>query len=197
MSLGAINPAHRVTRRKSMTSTAVNNAAVIAAAINGTDEKTHGASVLSNRRSLTLKHNGEIRGNGSVMADPSVGSMDDAGHVEDRDGDHNFRRDESAIDDSLLAEENNDSNSKARARRASEGAHLSKSEGKRASGELRCEKCGKGYKHSSCLTKHLSVCPSSLFLHSQSLRVPYPALVAMPLCTQAACFAILSSELLC
>ncbi|KAL8949828.1 MAG: hypothetical protein Q9222_004093 [Ikaeria aurantiellina] len=44
---------------------------------------------------------------------------------------------------------------KARARRASEGANLSKSEGRRPSGELRCEKCGKGYKHSSCLTKHL------------------------------------------
>ncbi|KAL8840129.1 MAG: hypothetical protein Q9170_001477 [Blastenia crenularia] len=44
---------------------------------------------------------------------------------------------------------------KARARRASEGAHLAKSEGKRASGELRCDQCGKGYKHSSCLTKHL------------------------------------------
>jgi len=47
--------------------------------------------------------------------------------------------------------------SKARARRASEGSHLRKGgEGKRTSGsELRCETCGKGYKHSSCLTKHL------------------------------------------
>lgn len=50
-------------------------------------------------------------------------------------------------------------NSKARNRRASEGAaRLLKGEGKRTSGsDLRCEKCGKGYKHSSCLTKHLSV----------------------------------------
>ena len=47
---------------------------------------------------------------------------------------------------------------KARMRRASEGSHLVKSDGKRISGgELRCEKCGKGYKHSSCLTKHLYV----------------------------------------
>ncbi|KAH0547922.1 hypothetical protein GP486_008337 [Trichoglossum hirsutum] len=45
---------------------------------------------------------------------------------------------------------------KSRMRRASEGAHAIKGESKRASGsELRCEKCGKGYKHSSCLTKHL------------------------------------------
>ena len=48
---------------------------------------------------------------------------------------------------------------KARARRASEGSHLRK-EGKRvAGGELRCDTCGKGYKHSSCLNKHLSVAP--------------------------------------
>jgi hypothetical protein len=47
-------------------------------------------------------------------------------------------------------------NSKSRARRASEGSRLTKGDGKRISGsELRCEKCGKGYKHSSCLTKHL------------------------------------------
>ena len=46
---------------------------------------------------------------------------------------------------------------KSRNRRASEGAHLSKTEGKRVSSELKCETCGKGYKHSSCLTKHLSV----------------------------------------
>jgi hypothetical protein len=47
---------------------------------------------------------------------------------------------------------------KARARRASEGSRLIKGESKRASGsELKCETCGKGYKHSSCLYKHLSV----------------------------------------
>ena len=51
-----------------------------------------------------------------------------------------------------------------KARRASEGAYLSKSERKRTSGDIRCETCGKGYKHSSCLTKHLLVVP-----------LPYPA----------------------
>lgn len=43
---------------------------------------------------------------------------------------------------------------KARNRRASEGSFL-KGEGKRVASELRCDTCGKGYKHSSCLTKHL------------------------------------------
>ncbi|KLJ08413.1 hypothetical protein EMPG_16154, partial [Blastomyces silverae] len=43
---------------------------------------------------------------------------------------------------------------KQRSRRASEGAHLIRGEGKRVMNELRCDRCGKGYKHSSCLTKH-------------------------------------------
>lgn len=57
-----------------------------------------------------------------------------------------------------------------RVRRASEGAHVllggeSSEEKVRGKGgvELKCDKCGKGYKHSSCLTKHLFVSPLSLF----------------------------------
>jgi len=43
-----------------------------------------------------------------------------------------------------------------RIRRASEGQFLIKGDGKKLhGGELKCDKCGKGYKHSSCLTKHL------------------------------------------
>lgn len=58
-------------------------------------------------------------------------------------------------------------NSKSRIRRASEGSR--KAEGKRTSGsELKCEKCGKGYKHSSCLTKHLSVSLSRPSSHTLS-----------------------------
>ncbi|GBF65019.1 hypothetical protein TMEN_7736 [Trichophyton mentagrophytes] len=44
---------------------------------------------------------------------------------------------------------------KHRSRRASEGSHLMKGEGKRSLVELKCDRCGKGYKHSSCLTKHM------------------------------------------
>ena len=65
--------------------------------------------------------------------------------------------DESAVADDLLPAEYTQSAGKTKARRASEGSYLTKGEVKRSSGELRCEKCGKGYKHSSCLTKHLSV----------------------------------------
>ena len=51
-----------------------------------------------------------------------------------------------------------------KARRASEGSRLTRGERRRsANGELRCETCGKGYKHGSCLTKHLLV-PFNVFL---------------------------------
>jgi len=53
--------------------------------------------------------------------------------------------------------EQDKANTKSRNRRASEGSRLSKGDGKRSGSDLRCEKCGKGYKHSSCLTKHLLV----------------------------------------
>ena len=43
---------------------------------------------------------------------------------------------------------------KQRMRRASDGTRLTKKE-KAATGDLKCEHCGKAYKHGSCLNKHL------------------------------------------
>lgn len=43
---------------------------------------------------------------------------------------------------------------KNRARRTSELSKLTKERRKSIAGELRCDVCGKGYKHGSCLTKH-------------------------------------------
>jgi hypothetical protein len=77
--------------------------------------------------------------------------------------DHNLAHEsieDNAIDDVVPAEKG--MGSKNRNRRASEGSYLVKGEGKRASTELRCDTCGKSYKHSSCLTKHLYV---SLRIH--------------------------------
>jgi len=66
----------------------------------------------------------------------------------------------SAIDDDpveMSADEGDVAVDQARVRRASDGQPLAK-EGKRFNRiELKCDKCGKGYKHSSCLTKHLLV----------------------------------------
>ena len=61
-------------------------------------------------------------------------------------------------------EDNKHVSTKNRNRRASEGSHLVRGEGKRVSTELRCDQCGKGYKHSSCLTKHMCVSPDFCLL---------------------------------
>ena len=45
---------------------------------------------------------------------------------------------------------------KLKMRRASDGTRLTKKE-KAATGDLKCEQCGKAYKHGSCLNKHLYV----------------------------------------
>jgi hypothetical protein len=69
-------------------------------------------------------------------------------------------RNESAIDDQNdedMDDDEADGFKQARTRRASEGQHLVKDGKKSNAGDLKCEKCGKGYKHSSCLSKHLFV----------------------------------------
>jgi hypothetical protein len=73
---------------------------------------------------------------------------------------------------------------KARVRRASDGQPLVKEGGRKINRpELRCEKCGKGYKHSSCLNKHLFV---PIFLSLPFLTTWYPraepALCPLPHC---------------
>jgi hypothetical protein len=77
-----------------------------------------------------------------------------------------IERDESAIEDDQNDEMDDEENlgfNKSRIRRASEGQQLIKGDSKKGHpNDLRCEKCGKGYKHSSCLTKHLSV-PAFLY----------------------------------
>ncbi len=165
VSVGSVNPSHRVTRRKSMTSSTANNVAAIVAAIKVADEGPVSGAMPSGRRSFTM------RGGGTRGVDPTTSTRDDASMVEPPRGEngHGSTTGAGAMHDyadegSVLVDENAsvapDGRARSRARRASEGAHLSKSEGKRSSGELRCDKCGKGYKHSSCLTKHLSVHPS-------------------------------------
>jgi hypothetical protein len=67
----------------------------------------------------------------------------------------------SAIDDDSQDISADESEKKARMRRASDGQPLMK-EGRKNRVEVRCETCGKGYKHSSCLIKHrlVPLCPS-------------------------------------
>ena len=149
VSLGTFNPDHRVTRRKSINSNSVANAGAMRAAMN---LEVEGTPRSSHRRSLPTKGTRNSQGFSAALD----GSKNGAYAYRDAAGPN----DESAVADDTAPSQPAGSMSKARARRASEGSHLSG--GKRTSGELRCEKCGKGYKHSSCLTKHLSVFPDLL-----------------------------------
>lgn len=163
VSLGAVNPNHRVTRRKSMTSTAAANAAAaVAATLNG-GKDSNGESVgipmgsSSHRRGLSGRKG---------LESSSLGSSSGLGSYLSRSvNDHAVGRKHSP--QSTTPDGNNTAvdggapvvgkpvSTKNRNRRASEGSHLIRGEGKRVAGELRCERCGKGYKHSSCLSKHM------------------------------------------
>jgi hypothetical protein len=164
VSLGAANPSHRINRRKSMTSsTAANAAAAIAAALREQGHSSTG-STNTHRRSMGPRKAVEST---SMGASSSMGGhfpRTAYGTASGNALDHNLAHqsiEDNAIDDAVLAEKG--TGSKSRNRRASEGSYLVKGEGKRVSSELRCDTCGKSYKHSSCLTKHLYV---SLRVHS-------------------------------
>lgn len=162
VSLGTNNSSHRVTRRKSMTSGVTNNAAILRAAMDGSAENLPALPGQMNRRSLPVKHAGSSRVGQAIPLDDSRVTGDEDVFMDnpayDNDGyDASATAHQIRAAESLLPPGQGAVGSKQRVRRASEGSHLSKGERKRASGELRCEKCGKGYKHSSCLTKHLSV----------------------------------------
>jgi hypothetical protein len=143
-------------------STAVNAAAAIAATLREQGHTSAG-STHAHRRSM---------GSRKALESTSMGASSGmAGHfprtayatANGNALDHNLAHEsieDNAIDDAVPAEKG--TGSKNRNRRASEGSYLVKGEGKRVSSELRCDTCGKSYKHSSCLTKHLYV---SLRIH--------------------------------
>ncbi|KAF2805063.1 uncharacterized protein BDZ99DRAFT_511180 [Mytilinidion resinicola] len=115
LSVGSINPAHRVGRRKSMSSTSRANLRLQGPTLQHTDMPN------------SLPNNGSIYNETAVADGPMLASMPETEKV----------------------------NNKARLRRASEGSHLKANKRLVSGSDLKCEKCGKGYKHSSCLTKHL------------------------------------------
>lgn len=164
----SLNPNHRVTRRKSVNSPNANMAAVTAALRDG--EKTAAVPITnaSGRRNTVSKTpSGRAGLVGSLPSPPS--SLPSKGMV-----DVKREMSGSAIDDAndMSADDGGSKGQRARIRRASDGQPLTK-EGKKSNRvELRCEKCGKGYKHSSCLTKHLLVSLPSPYtpLHCPAAR---------------------------
>ncbi|KAF8418861.1 hypothetical protein EV426DRAFT_308323 [Tirmania nivea] len=190
-SLGTNPSMHRVTRRKSVSSTATNLAAVAQAVKEGTDvqltlpppnssilSRSVGRSVgmglsaglHSSHGSLALMHGypsppSSLPNNGGTSPLVGAGSLPASGFTFPRkvpvpasptpvDGGISSAAASNSVTSSPLTNR--------RVRRASEGAHVllggeSSEEKVRGKGgvELKCDKCGKGYKHSSCLTKHL------------------------------------------
>ncbi len=151
---GALNATHRVTRRKSITSNGTNIAAV-AAALNEAGDQVTPLPIAVNPRRGTMSKPATARSAivGSLPSPPASlptnrfmnGKMDGQ---------------DTAIDDDsndMSADEGESGFDQSRVRRASDGQPLTKDGRKSNRVELRCDKCGKGYKHSSCLTKHLFV----------------------------------------
>jgi len=139
-----------------MTNTGANIAAVAAALQEGAD-KPMPLPIGVNSRRNTMSKNGFSRtaALGNLPSPPA--SLPGRKFVT-TDGIFNMQ--DSAIDDDLNGSGEDDGSGlqKSRVRRASDGQPLVKEGGRRSNRpELRCEKCGKGYKHSSCLTKHLFV----------------------------------------
>ncbi|KAJ9155085.1 Tat pathway signal sequence [Pleurostoma richardsiae] len=150
----SLNANHRISRRKSMTNTAANMAAV-AAAFHGADDKATALPIASGARRNTMSKSGMPRAAamGSLPSPPASLPTHKFVSQDGKTGVH-----DSAIDDDLndiSGDEGPAVFQKARIRRASDGQPLAKDGKKSNRVELRCDKCGKGYKHSSCLTKHL------------------------------------------
>ncbi|GAP86483.2 hypothetical protein SAMD00023353_1900930 [Rosellinia necatrix] len=136
------------------TTPTANTAAVVAAMQEGGDMATALPIAVTSRRTAMAKPAGAARAAvvGSLPSPPASLPT------------HRFTMhpqpeiQESAIDDDsndMSADEGEGGLQKARIRRASDGQPLTKEGRKSNRVELRCDKCGKGYKHSSCLTKHL------------------------------------------
>lgn len=150
---GALNPTHRVTRRKSVTTPAANVAALTAAIRES--EQSGAIPIASGGRRNTITRQTPVRtGLGDGLPSPPA-SLPNKSLLDAKQ-----EIQESAIDDDsneLSADEAAANLDHARIRRASDGQPLTKDGKKSNRIEVRCETCGKGYKHSSCLTKHLLV----------------------------------------
>ncbi|KAG6033977.1 hypothetical protein E4U41_006730 [Claviceps citrina] len=146
----SLNANHRITRRKSVTAPIPNVAALTAAVNNG--DQTGAIPIANSSRRQTISKAALARTSvvGSLPSPPAslptYRSVPEAKH-ESQDSAIDDGNDTSADEAAKLQH--------ARSRRASDDQPPSK-DGKRSNRiEVRCEKCGKSYKHGSCLTKHL------------------------------------------
>ena len=156
MSLAATNPHHRVSRRKSVNNSASSTAAAAIVAALREHGDASSIPVAVHRKSIGSKKAVETQ---SMNVRPSMHSYFSGGDDDNEDVDilgqdsSSDILDEGAIDEDVTSVKQ--LTIKNRNRRASEGSHLIRGGGKRVTSEVRCDTCGKGYKHSSCLTKHM------------------------------------------
>lgn len=147
---GSLNPNHRVTRRKSVSQNNTNVAALAAAARDVSGDTSF--SMPAQRRGTLSRSFGK-----SSLHTPPSSLPFSRPTIATK---HSLGKHDNAIEDDEIENYEEDEIvgpfDKARQRRASEG-QSAKGIGKKAKDDLRCTKCGKGYKHSSCLTKHLFV----------------------------------------
>ncbi|QPH01441.1 hypothetical protein C2857_005641 [Epichloe festucae Fl1] len=146
----SLNANHRVTRRKSVT-TPVPNVAALTAAVNNGDQAGAIPIINSGRRNTMSKNTlARTSAVGSLPSPPA--SLPTHRTVPELKQESQ----ESAIDDSNDASADEALKLQtAHSRRASDGQSLPKDGKKSNRAEVRCDKCGKSYKHGSCLTKHL------------------------------------------
>ncbi|RDW57535.1 putative C2H2 finger domain protein [Aspergillus mulundensis] len=160
ISLGAVNSNHRVTRRKSVTTTAAANAAAAVAATLKDSPDSMGIAMPAHRRGSRKGLESSSVGAPSALSSYLSRSINSASRdsLVARKASPSQVQDSSpmaqtAVDGSIAP--GKQISTKNRNRRASEGGHMVKGEGKGSRPELRCERCGKGYKHGSCLSKHM------------------------------------------
>lgn len=166
---GALNPNHRVTRRKSVTNQTPNVAALTAAIED--PERSAAIPIVNGVRRNTMSKSAAIKTSVAASLPSPPASLPT--HKIVMDPKHGNIADSAIDDDSNpSADEGAEGFDKARMRRASDGQPLTK-EGKKGNRvEVRCDQCGKSYKHSSCLTKHLYVYLHNLPRDSISIRWP-------------------------
>ncbi|KAG9241898.1 hypothetical protein BJ878DRAFT_203087 [Calycina marina] len=149
VSSGSLIPNSRVSRRKSVSTNAASNVAAMVAAAQEAGDSL-GIPVTNRIKSMNRVSRSAV---GSLPSPPA--SLQS---TRMRISSGKLDKGESAIDDEMdedMEDKDGSSFNQSRIRSASEGHHLTKDGKKASSGDLKCEKCGKGYKHSSCLTKHL------------------------------------------
>ncbi|KAL2819343.1 hypothetical protein BDW59DRAFT_151470 [Aspergillus cavernicola] len=160
ISLGAVNANHRVTRRKSVTTTAAANAAAAVAASLKESPDSLGIAMPAHRRGSRKGLESSSLGATSALSPYLSRSMNSpsrdsliARKASPSQPKDNSSMAQTAVDGSVSASK--PISTKNRDRRASEGSHLVQGDGKGSRPDLRCDRCGKGYKHGSCLSKHM------------------------------------------